>query len=127
MIDDRARELTRHHLGEQGEADVFALAGDSDENYAELSQRAIVGGVASLQMSEREYRVSRDNDVTETRRIVTEELETAARGANAGGALRCMACGADNIVVQQKQTRSADEGMTVFCGCQECGRQWRMA
>ena len=43
------------------------------------------------------------------------------------GAMHCRKCSSDRITVQQKQTRSADEGMTVFCSCDQCGHQWRMS
>jgi DNA-directed RNA polymerase subunit M/transcription elongation factor TFIIS len=55
-----------------------------------------------------------------------ERLERIVNGCTAG-ALVCRKCGGDNIAIQQKQTRSADEGMTVFCTCDNCGAQWRMS
>jgi DNA-directed RNA polymerase subunit M/transcription elongation factor TFIIS len=54
------------------------------------------------------------------------QLDQIAEGCTAG-ALRCRRCGNDRIAVQQKQTRSADEGMTIFCSCDTCGQQWRMS
>jgi len=58
------------------------------------------------------------------------KLGRAARAGGGGGGaggLRCRKCGSDSVAVQQKQTRSADEGMTVFCSCEQCGFHWRMA
>jgi len=40
--------------------------------------------------------------------------------------LLCNKCHSHDVGVQQKQTRSADEGMTVFCECNQCGTRWRM-
>lgn len=40
--------------------------------------------------------------------------------------LRCSRCKSQNIDVQQRQTRSADEGMTIFCGCRDCSAQWTL-
>jgi DNA-directed RNA polymerase subunit M/transcription elongation factor TFIIS len=34
-------------------------------------------------------------------------------------------CGCDKIYSYELQTRSADEGMTVFLQCYECGKKWR--
>lgn len=62
----------------------------------------------------------------ERRHSERAELERLSRDPG-GGALRCIGCGGDTISVQQKQTRSADEGMTVFCSCDVCGRHWRMS
>lgn len=34
-------------------------------------------------------------------------------------------CGSSNCLFEQIQTRSADEGMTIFCKCLKCGRTWK--
>lgn len=60
------------------------------------------------------------------RSVIQQSLHAAQSGASAG-ALRCTKCGSDCVSVQQKQTRSADEGMTIFCSCDGCGVQWRMS
>lgn len=38
---------------------------------------------------------------------------------------RCRKCGSKNVTFYQQQTRSADEPMTNFCNCLDCGKQWR--
>jgi DNA-directed RNA polymerase subunit M/transcription elongation factor TFIIS len=38
---------------------------------------------------------------------------------------RCRKCRSDNISYYQQQTRSADEPMTNFCKCGNCGFEWR--
>ena len=43
-----------------------------------------------------------------------------------GGPIACNRCSSCDVEVQQKQTRSADEGMTVFCACRNCGLRWKM-
>ena len=40
--------------------------------------------------------------------------------------LTCGKCKNTSISIEQKQTRGADEGMTVFCHCTKCGHKWRM-
>lgn len=40
--------------------------------------------------------------------------------------LICSRCHSRSIGIQQQQTRSADEGMTVFCTCKQCGLRWKM-
>ena len=39
--------------------------------------------------------------------------------------LRCRHCKSTDVTFTQKQTRSADESMTLFCRCAECGKAWR--
>ena len=38
---------------------------------------------------------------------------------------KCENCGSRKTTFYQKQTRSADEPMTTFVTCCECGRKWR--
>ena len=40
--------------------------------------------------------------------------------------LKCMRCGSADITWEQKQTRSADEAMTIFCSCNKCNNRWTM-
>ncbi|XP_043214896.1 transcription elongation factor S-II-like [Amphibalanus amphitrite] len=39
--------------------------------------------------------------------------------------LKCGKCGKRNVTYNQIQTRSADEPMTTFCMCNECGHRWK--
>lgn len=41
--------------------------------------------------------------------------------------LKCRNCGSADINWTQKQTRGADESMTIFCSCASCGNRWRMS
>jgi len=38
--------------------------------------------------------------------------------------VRCKRCGSDDVRWEEKQTRSADEGATVFCTCNSCKNRW---
>ena len=41
--------------------------------------------------------------------------------------LSCRVCGSSDISWQQKQTRGADESMTIFCTCVNCKNRWKMS
>ncbi len=41
-------------------------------------------------------------------------------------ALRCGKCGQKKVSYSQAQTRSADEPMTTFCECINCGNRWKV-
>ena len=41
------------------------------------------------------------------------------------GVLVCSKCQSRRITINQKQSRAADEGMTLYCLC-ECGHAWKM-
>lgn len=40
--------------------------------------------------------------------------------------IRCGKCRSTDIVFDFLQTRSADEGTTVYCTCSMCGKRWKM-
>ena len=40
--------------------------------------------------------------------------------------LRCKKCGSNDITHEFLQTRSADEGTTIFCTCTQCKKRWKM-
>lgn len=40
--------------------------------------------------------------------------------------IKCNICGSDNIWVESKQVRAADEATTKFYECLNCGNKWRV-
>ena len=40
--------------------------------------------------------------------------------------VRCKKCGSNDITHEFLQTRSADEGTTIFCTCTACKKRWKM-
>ena len=40
--------------------------------------------------------------------------------------VRCRRCGNTDVTWEEKQTRSADEGATVYCACPVCKNRWVM-
>lgn len=54
------------------------------------------------------------------------KFEEAEQLQSSHAALTCHRCHSRSIAVQQQQTRSADEGMTVYCTCKQCGLRWKM-
>jgi DNA-directed RNA polymerase subunit M/transcription elongation factor TFIIS len=40
--------------------------------------------------------------------------------------IKCGRCKSTQVIVEQKQTRGADESMTVFVQCENCGLRWKM-
>jgi len=41
--------------------------------------------------------------------------------------LTCGKCGQKKVTYTQAQTRSADEPMTTFCTCLNCGNRWKFS
>lgn len=40
--------------------------------------------------------------------------------------IKCARCGSTDVSFEFSQTRSADEGTTVFCYCTACSKRWKM-
>ena len=60
-------------------------------------------------------------------RLIEAHVEEMRTEVSAGSSIVvCGKCKSDNVQWEQKQTRGADEPMTLFCKCMSCGKQWRM-
>jgi DNA-directed RNA polymerase subunit M/transcription elongation factor TFIIS len=57
--------------------------------------------------------------------IIAEKFEMVNRSSSKT-LLRCRRCGSDDVACEQKQTRGADEAMTLFCTCSKCQMRWTM-
>lgn len=52
--------------------------------------------------------------------------QMAVRGGTTTSLIKCGKCGKRSVTYNQVQTRSADEPMTTFCLCNECGHRWKV-
>jgi len=59
--------------------------------------------------------------------MLREKYENVIANTKTDNILRCRGCGSSQISWEQKQTRGADEAMTVFCSCTSCHKRWRMS
>ena len=80
---------------------------------AEVSQGCLVGKIDA----EREARMERFNQML-------QEKYDALNDKTFEAIVRCRRCGDENVTWEEKQTRSADEGATLFCTCIACGNRW---
>jgi DNA-directed RNA polymerase subunit M/transcription elongation factor TFIIS len=58
--------------------------------------------------------------ISSAKKILDERLETN------DVFIQCKRCKSNAVDTEQKQTRSADEPMTIFCACRKCGQRWRI-
>lgn len=69
------------------------------------------------------------DEMKELRQKLTKEAINDAQMAVTGGTktdlIKCPKCKQSNTTYNQVQTRSADEPMTTFCFCNECGKRWK--
>ena len=52
--------------------------------------------------------------------------EVLAKKQTGSGMYKCKNCGSDKVSMTPMQTRSADEPMTEFYRCADCGKTWRI-
>lgn len=64
----------------------------------------------------------REETVEKLREIVQNDCADTSSGTG----LRCRACQSTNLSYNLLQTRSADEGTTIFVTCFRCGKRWKM-
>ena len=50
----------------------------------------------------------------------------AEKTTSSTGLFKCTKCQSLDVDTEQKQTRAADEPMTVFCTCTRCGARWTL-
>lgn len=55
-----------------------------------------------------------------------KEKYASSVSVNDTGVLLCRICKGSDVSFQQKQTRGADEAMTIYCVC-ACGARWKMS
>jgi DNA-directed RNA polymerase subunit M/transcription elongation factor TFIIS len=55
-----------------------------------------------------------------------DDMLAAGRKERSAGFIKCGKCKSAEVDVEQKQTRSADEPMTLFALCTNCGARWVM-
>jgi DNA-directed RNA polymerase subunit M/transcription elongation factor TFIIS len=60
------------------------------------------------------------NKLKEKEKVIFEKRATAGSKH-----IKCSKCGESDVAVTAAQTRSGDEGITLFMTCNNCGKQWK--
>ena len=69
-----------------------------------------------------EWKTHHDRTMQYQQKLLHDEYKVE----DGAGTFKCRRCHSYDVEVEQKQTRSADEGMTVFCECRKCSLRWKM-
>lgn len=81
-----------------------------------------VAGLTDLQMMPQEMI---DRIETETNFIIDSRMSELPYDSSKPGLFICGSCKSDKTTYTQAQTRSADEPMTSFVRCMNCGKRWK--
>ena len=81
-----------------------------------------LAGMRSEEMASEEVKTLREKFTKDA----IEEHQMSVQGGTATDMFKCGKCKKSNCTYNQVQTRSADEPMTTFVFCRECGNRWKV-
>ncbi|KAL5456961.1 hypothetical protein EMCRGX_G034190 [Ephydatia muelleri] len=138
-------ETKFHNLGAQIEQCIFAEFKDTGNKYKmrirsrvanlgdpknpELRRSVICGEISVGQISTMTAEQMASDSLKNLRQKLTTDAIRDAQISAGGGTktdlLKCSKCKKRNCSYTQAQTRSADEPMTTFAYCNDCGHRWK--
>jgi len=105
---------------------VFNL---KDKKNPSLRENVLCGVIPAEKLAVMTSEMMASDEVKKQREAFVKEGIDAAQLATVQGTktdlLKCGKCGKRNCTYNQIQTRSADEPMTTFVLCNECGNRWK--
>ncbi|XP_034038502.1 transcription elongation factor A protein 1 [Thalassophryne amazonica] len=94
-----------------------------------LRKTVLCGSVTPERMAKMTAEEMASDELKEIRKNLTKEAVRDHQMATTGGVqtdlFTCGKCKGKNCTYTQVQTRSADEPMTTFVFCQQCGNRWK--
>ncbi|XP_058859957.1 transcription elongation factor A protein 2-like [Acipenser ruthenus] len=100
-----------------------------DQKNPELRKNVLCGNVSAQRIASMTSEEMASAELKEVRKALTKESIREHQLAKTGGTetdlFQCGKCSKKNCTYTQVQTRSADEPMTTFVLCNECGNRWK--
>lgn len=99
-------------------------------SYPDPSQLAALDDALLAEKTPQESaRIEHEARVAACRHMLLNTQIFGSGGDTSTAIAKCNKCKSSNIRFDTLQTRSADEGMTIFCQCQnpKCGERWTVA
>jgi len=117
---------TNHKYKNQVRSRVFNL---KDKKNPMLRESLLLGALTPAKLAVMTSEEMASDDVKKEREKFTKEAIDSAQLSQVQGTktdlLKCGKCNKRNCTYNQIQTRSADEPMTTFVLCNECGNRWK--
>ncbi|XP_037093087.1 transcription elongation factor S-II-like isoform X2 [Pollicipes pollicipes] len=105
------------------------MANLKDQKNVNLRLNYLTGGITPERLATMAPEEMASDEMKALRDKLTKESINDAQLASVQGTstdlLKCGKCGKRNCTYNQIQTRSADEPMTTFVMCNECGHRWK--
>jgi transcription elongation factor S-II len=89
-----------------------------------MSKEELAGEEFREQMEKHQKEARKENQLDWERKNKKQILDSAGL-TQKEGQFRCFKCGSTDTEYTQRQTRAADEPMTNFVHCNECGNRWK--
>ncbi|XP_075965073.1 transcription elongation factor A protein 3 isoform X2 [Anarhichas minor] len=94
-----------------------------------LRRNVLAGNIDLSRIASMSAEEMASDELKQLRNVLTQEAIREHQMAKTGGTstdlLQCEKCRKSNCTYNQVQTRSADEPMTTFVLCNECGNRWK--
>uniref|UniRef100_A0A3P9HJU4 Transcription elongation factor n=1 Tax=Oryzias latipes TaxID=8090 RepID=A0A3P9HJU4_ORYLA len=94
-----------------------------------LRRNVLAGSIELSRIASMSAEEMASDELKQLRNVLTQEAIREHQMAKTGGTttdlLQCGKCNKKNCTYNQVQTRSADEPMTTFVLCNECGYRWK--
>ncbi|KAK1340384.1 hypothetical protein QTO34_018953 [Cnephaeus nilssonii] len=95
-----------------------------------LRRNVLSGAISTGLIAKMTAEEMASDELRELRNAMTQEAirehQMAKTGGTTTGLFQCKKCKKKNCTYNQVQTRSADEPMTTFVLCNECGNRWKV-
>uniref|UniRef100_A0A3B3YWJ2 Transcription elongation factor n=1 Tax=Poecilia mexicana TaxID=48701 RepID=A0A3B3YWJ2_9TELE len=95
-----------------------------------LRRNVLAGSIELSRIASMSAEEMASDELKQLRNVLTQEAIREHQMAKTGGTttdlLQCGKCKKKNCTYNQVQTRSADEPMTTFVLCNECGNRWKV-
>ncbi|XP_030069347.1 transcription elongation factor A protein 2 isoform X1 [Microcaecilia unicolor] len=105
------------------------IANLKDSKNPELRKKVLCGMISPESIAGMSSEEMASNELKEMRKAMTKEAIREHQMGRTGGTqtdlFTCGKCKKKNCTYTQVQTRSADEPMTTFVVCNECGNRWK--
>ncbi|XP_040185649.1 transcription elongation factor A protein 2 isoform X1 [Rana temporaria] len=105
------------------------IANLKDSKNPDLRKNVLCGAITPEQIANMSCEEMASNELKEMRKAMTkaaiQEHQLSKTGGTTTDLFSCGKCKKKNCTYTQVQTRSADEPMTTFVLCNECGNRWK--
>uniref|UniRef100_A0AAY4AE75 Transcription elongation factor A (SII), 3 n=1 Tax=Denticeps clupeoides TaxID=299321 RepID=A0AAY4AE75_9TELE len=102
-----------------------------DPKNPNLRKNVLAGAIDLMRIATMSAEEMASDELKHLRNVMTQEAIREHQMAKTGGTttdlLQCGKCKKKNCTYNQVQTRSADEPMTTFVLCNECGNRWKVS